>query len=70
MIKLGNTLIFDIKEIAQKFDLSEMTVRRYIRDGRIRSQKLGNHWYITEAAIADFFLQPQKSRKANNIKLD
>jgi excisionase family DNA binding protein len=57
MIKLGNTVIFDIKEVAVKFNLTTTTIRRYIKEGRLKGQKMGNRWYISEDAIAEFFMQ-------------
>jgi len=76
MIKLGNLIIFDLKEVAEKFNLTPTTIRRYIKEGRICGQKMGNKWYVSEEAMADFFKQPyhksylgQKSRvKQKKVK--
>lgn len=69
MIKIGDTLIFNIKEIADKFGLTTTTIRRYIKKGRINGQKVRTKWYISEEAIADFFRQPYfKPKSGKGLK--
>ena len=57
MIEIGNTKIFDLEEIAKRFGLTPTTIRKYIKEGRISGQKMGNRWYISHEAIAEFFRQ-------------
>ena len=63
MIEIGNTIIYDIREIAAEFNVTYSTIGRYIREGRIKGQKVGTKWYISEEAIADFFRQPYVKSK-------
>jgi hypothetical protein len=32
-----------------------MTIRAYLRNGRIRARKLGVKWYVTESALREYF---------------
>lgn len=63
MIEIGNTKIFDLEEIAERFGLTPTTIRRYIKEGRISGQKMGNRWYVSGDAVAEFFRQPYYKSK-------
>jgi len=58
MIKIANLTVFTIQEVAQKFDLSPNSVRKYIREHRLAGQKLGQRWFVSEDALQKFFLTP------------
>ncbi len=61
MIQIGGIAIFDVTEVANKFGVTQKTIRRYINEGRLAGQKAGTRWYISQEAISDFFrrLQPK-----------
>lgn len=54
MIKLGDTTAYDVKEIAQAFNLSTATVRKYIKVGKLKGAKFGKSYYITEQSIKEY----------------
>lgn len=54
MIKLETTTAYTIKEAAELLHLSEQTVRRYIKTGKIRAQKVGVPYYVTEDTLKEF----------------
>lgn len=54
MIKLGDTTAYDVKEIAQTFNLSTATVRKYIKAGKLKGAKFGKSYYITEQSIKEY----------------
>lgn len=54
MIKLGDTTAYDVKEIAQVFNLSTATVRKYIKAGKLKGAKFGKSYYITEQSIKEY----------------
>ena len=71
MITIGNTVISDIKEIAAKFKLTPTTIRRYIKEGRLSGQKVGTRWFVSDQAIANFFMQPcHKAKRTKDIKIN
>ena len=37
-----------------------MTIRAYLREGKIRARKLGVQWYVTEEALREYFDEPSK----------
>lgn len=54
MIKLETTTAYDVKEAAEMLKRSVGTVRTYIRNGKLKAQKVGNTWYITDKTLTEF----------------
>ena len=61
-IKLGDLTLFDVQELAKKFNINRVTVRNYMRTGRLKGRKVGKKWYITEEALQDYFKLPGKEK--------
>lgn len=55
MIQIGTKAIFDIAEVSAKFGVTPKTLRRYIREGKLAGQKIGQKWFVSEEGISDFF---------------
>lgn len=54
MIELKDTTAYNVKETAELLHVSDATVRLYIKRGKIRAQKVGVKYYVTDETIADF----------------
>lgn len=62
-ITLAGITIYSLAEIAQTLKTTVVTLRRYIRDGKLRARKIGgNEWYVSEEALAEF-LQGEREEK-------
>ena len=70
MIKIASLQIFNIEEIAIQFKLTPATVRRYIKLGRLKGQKMGTKWYVSNEAISDFFMSPYFSPKKKDKNIE
>jgi len=57
-IKLGDLHLFDVQELSKKFGVNPVTVRGYMRSGRLKGRKIGRKWYLTEEALRDYFTLP------------
>lgn len=59
-IKIGDITVYKIEEILAAFSkggqakLSKQTIRRYIRDKKLKGQKVGGVWWITEDSLRDW----------------
>ena len=49
-----NKVYYTVKQIAQLLELHEKTVQRYIREGKIKAQKVGKSWRISKENLDDF----------------
>ncbi len=56
--QLGNLTLFSVDDLHEQLGLSKMTIRAYLRDGKIRARKLGVQWYVTEEALREYFDEP------------
>ena len=48
MIKLERFTAYTVQEVAEFMQLSQATIRRYIKYGTMKAQKVGGKWYITD----------------------
>lgn len=53
--QIGNLTLYSVDDLHEQLGLSKMTIRAYLRDGRIRARKLGVKWYVTEEALREYF---------------
>ena len=57
-IQLGNTKLYSPKEAADFLRLSTQTIKRYVREGRFKVEKIGQQLYVTEESLQKF-LHPE-----------
>lgn len=61
MIKLETTTAYDVKETAELLHVSPQTVKKYIREGKLRAQRVGLPYYVTEDTLKEFLNNEVKS---------
>lgn len=71
--KIGSLTLYSIDDLHEMLGVSKMTLRAYLREGRIKGKKLGVQWYVTEEAIRNYFDEPQEKpkkpeKKKQNLK--
>jgi len=54
--------VFTVKDLMELLHVSDITVRRYYRAGKLKGQKFGKNVYFTESALKDF-LEGKTSEK-------
>ena len=54
MIEINETKLFDLKEISENLKVNVVTLRRYIHRGKLRAQKIGKNYYVSEKNLNDF----------------
>ena len=50
---MGNK-VFTVEETAKLFNVTRCTIQSYIKDGKIKGQKIGGMWYFTEDNLQTF----------------
>ncbi|NBV31143.1 MAG: DNA-binding protein [Bacteroidetes bacterium] len=53
--KIGSLTLFSIDDLHESLGLSKMTLRAYLRDGKLKGRKLGVQWFVTEDALREYF---------------
>jgi excisionase family DNA binding protein len=68
-IQVGDMKLYDVEELAEMLDVGLPTIRRYLRQGRLKGKKLAKRWYVSEENLKDYFqpeevseLQPEEAR--------
>jgi excisionase family DNA binding protein len=60
---------YNAKEAARLLGVNVQTMRRYLREGKIRSIRLGRDWRISQAALEELAgrsqVTPAEPREAN-----
>ncbi|OQC00072.1 MAG: Helix-turn-helix domain protein [Firmicutes bacterium ADurb.Bin099] len=54
-IKLGDTNLYNIKELSEKLKVTPLTLRRYIKTGKLSGKKLGGKYMVTEESLRKYF---------------
>lgn len=60
--RIGNLTLYSVDDLHEQLGLSKMTIRAYLREGKIRARKLGVQWYVTEEALREYFNEPAPSQ--------
>lgn len=66
--QVGNLTLYSVDDLHEQLGLSKMTIRAYLRDGKIRARKLGVKWYVTEEALREYFNEPGSSASSATRK--
>lgn len=60
-IQVGDMKLYAVEEVAEMLNVGEPTIRRYLRQGKLKGKKLAKRWYVSEESLKDYFLQPEAS---------
>lgn len=53
--KIGSLTLYSVDDLHDMLGVSKMTLRSYLREGRLKGRKLGVQWFVTEEAIRSYF---------------
>lgn len=53
--KIGSLTLYSIDDLHELLGISKMTLRAYLREGRLKGRKLGVQWYVSEDALKEYF---------------
>jgi len=55
--------LYSAEQVAELLNLHVKTVRRYLRDGRLKAKRIGKEYRVTRAALEEFAGQLQPAEK-------
>lgn len=67
--KIGSLTLYSVDDLHELLGMSKMTIRAYLREGKLKGKKLGVQWYITEEAIRNYFDEPEDLQKPKKRSL-
>jgi len=59
--KIGNLTLYSVDDLHEMLGVSKLTLRSYLREGRLKGRKLGVSWYVTEEALHRYFDEPHET---------
>lgn len=62
---IGDLKLYSVEEVSRLLDIQEVTVRKYLRQGRLQGRKMAKRWFISEDSLKDYFSQPEKGQEAS-----
>lgn len=63
--KIGSLTLYSVDDLHELLGISKMTLRAYLREGRLKGRKLGVQWFVTEESIRDYFDHGAGSESGN-----
>lgn len=67
MITIQNINFYTVDEVAKELKVTPLTVRQYIKRGKIPAQRIGRPYLISQEALNNF-LQPVKETQQEDNK--
>ena len=62
MIEVDGMKAYTVKETAELLHLTIWTIRKYIREGKLKSRKIGPKYYILSDEIKEFVKKGAKEK--------
>lgn len=57
--------IYTIEELEKILKIPQYSIRKYLREGKLKGSKIGKHWRVTQEQLKDFL--KDNSNDANDI---
>lgn len=52
---IGDIKLYSILELSRLLGITDVTLRKYIKEGKIQAQKVGGAYHVTEDSLKVFF---------------
>ena len=53
-IKIENKIYYTVKDLVKNLGLSDVTIRNYLRDGKLKGYKPAKNWYVSQDNLKAF----------------
>ncbi len=51
--------LYSVPELSQKLNVTTVTIRNYLKHGKLKGQKVMGRWFIVDDDIVEFFRELQ-----------
>lgn len=66
-IRVAGKKYYDLRELTSILRLNIFTLRRYVREGRLRAIKIGRNYRVTENALKEFLSCLETKRAPSSL---
>ena len=53
--KIGDLVLYDVRDLSELLGVQEKTIRAILRDGKLKGRKMARRWYVTEESLREYF---------------
>ena len=57
---IGDMTLYDVEELEELLDVQAKTIRKYLREGKLKGRKMARKWYVTEDNLREYFEKPEE----------
>ena len=54
-IQVGDMKLYEVEELAEILGVGLPTIRKYLREGRLKGTKPAKRWYVSAEALKEYF---------------
>ena len=54
-IQIGDIRLYSLQELSEKLGVTKVTLRTYLKNGKMKGQKMGTTWYVSEESLREYF---------------
>ena len=58
-ITISGRTLYTVSELSQKLNVTSVTIRNYLKQGKLRGQKAMGRWFIFEEDVTEFLKKLQ-----------
>lgn len=62
-IKIEDMKLYTVQELSKLLDVTIIILREYIRQGKLREQKVGGKWIVTYDSLKEFLDGTYRAKK-------
>jgi excisionase family DNA binding protein len=64
---IGDMTLYTVLELSKLLDVTEVTLRRYINEGKLKAKKIGGAYHVSEEALREYIEkgEPRKDSSQN-----
>jgi len=63
MINLESIKMYDLQELSEKIGISVVSLREWIRQGKLKAKKIGVKYYVSEDSLIEFLKEDSKKEE-------
>ena len=54
-LRMGDKTFYSVPELAQKLDVTTVTIRNYLKQGKLKGRKVMGKWFISDENLFEIF---------------
>ncbi len=68
--KIGDLKLYSVDDLHKMLGISKMTIRAYLREGKLQGRKMGVKWFVTEESLRRYFDEPNETHEEKKSARD